>query len=45
MSDSQEIQNLFDAENGENIDKNIEEIALEIESVSEADFEFLISRF
>ena len=33
MSDSKAIQNLFDAENGENIDKNIEEIELEIEPV------------
>ena len=31
MSDSQEIDNLFDADNGENIDGNIEEIELEIE--------------
>ena len=40
MSDSQEIENLFDADHGENIDENIEEIELEIEPVSEADFKF-----
>ena len=34
MSDSQEIENIFDAYNGENIDENIEEIELEIEPVS-----------
>ena len=40
MSHSQEIENLFDADNGENMDENIEEIELEIEPVSEADFKF-----
>ena len=40
MPHSQEIENLFDADHGENIVENIEEIALEIEPVSEADFKF-----
>ena len=31
MSDSQSIGNLFDADNGENIDGNIEKIELDIE--------------
>ena len=40
MSNSQDIENLFHAEHCENIDENIEEIELEIEPVSEADFKF-----
>ena len=34
MLDSQEIEKRFDADNGENIGENIEEIELEIEPVS-----------
>ena len=40
MSHSQEIEKLFDADNGENIDENIEEIELEIETIAEEDYKF-----
>ena len=40
MSHSQEIEKLFDADNGENMDENIEEIELEIETITEEDYKF-----
>ena len=40
MSHSQEIENLFGADNGENMDENIEEIELEIETIAEEDYKF-----
>ena len=40
MSHSQEIENLFHADNVENIDLNIEEIELEIETITEEDYKF-----
>ena len=40
MSHSQEIENIFDADNIENMDENIEEIELEIETITEEDYKF-----
>ena len=40
MSHSQEIENIFDADNIENMDENIEEIELEIETIAEEDYKF-----
>ena len=40
MSHSQEIENLFDADNGEIMHENIEEIELEIETITEENYKF-----